>query len=140
MQLFTYAMIREKAADACYPMELTGDDALLVESIVNQGIDGHLEACFLQDLDQYVWATTFSTQKLVVRKLDCRVSPQSLPVLLRRLWEVGLKDEPEAANAEALCSDILNTLGFTDLECGYEIVCPADEKGTEGDEGTDLES
>jgi hypothetical protein len=124
----TYAMIREKMQGVPYTMELTGEDAELVEKVVNQGIDAHLEACFLQDIDQYTWETRTIRGIPVVKMLDCRVSVKSLPVLLRRLYD--LTDEAEGA--EDLCMSILDTLGFEDLgTSGFEIISPVDEHTNE---------
>ena len=86
-----------KANTEAYPMRLIPDDADVVMAAVNQGIDAHLEACFVPDRgDSYEWSDT--------GRLNCNVSPESLPVLIRRLLESG--DE----NAEYLASGICETL------------------------------
>ncbi len=70
-----------KAAPEHYPMELNRDDALAVRTAVNQGIDGHLEACNAPHRgDAYDWDG---------RRLNCQVSRESLPTLVRRLMEAG---------------------------------------------------
>ena len=38
-----------------YPMQLVGEEAELVERLVNQGIDSHLQACFIAGTDNYEW-------------------------------------------------------------------------------------
>lgn len=90
--------ILELAPEDGYNMELKGEDAKLVRELVNQGIDAHLEACFIPDRgDQY---------EVQGATLKCRVSPKSLAVLLRRLFEAGHE------RAELLASDICATLGI----------------------------
>ena len=49
---------------------------------------------------------------ILCQTLDCCVSPESLPVLLRRLYELDTDDEHVADAAMSLASDILLTLGF----------------------------
>lgn len=94
-------------AQACkepYTMSLVGPDAKACQTAVNQGIDSHLEACFIPDRGD-----SFKPQQrgnLPVVALECRVSPQSLPVLVRRLLESD--DE----NANSLASGICETLGI----------------------------
>lgn len=87
--------IREQS-DSHYKMELTPTDAQCVTNAVNQGIDSYLQACYLPARgDEY---------KQVGNRLMCKVSPESLPVLVRRMMESG--DE----NAESLASSICETL------------------------------
>lgn len=74
----TYESIRN-LMDGPFKMKLAGLGADAVQASVNQGIDAHLEACFIQDRgDSYKW---------LANKLDCVVSEESLPVLLRRLFD-----------------------------------------------------
>jgi hypothetical protein len=98
-----YATVREAMQDEHYTMSLVGDGAKIVEDVVNQGIDAHLEACYLPDRgDCYEW---------IGRRLNCRVSAESLPVLLRRLSEWTPDDDCESLS---LCEDILTSLNFDD--------------------------
>lgn len=94
-------------AQACrepYTMSLVGEDARACQTAVNQGIDSHLEACFCPHLgDSY---RLQQRGNLPVVALECRVSPQSLPVLVRRL----LESDNEHANS--LASGICETLGI----------------------------
>jgi hypothetical protein len=74
-------------------------DAKEIKKAVNRGIDSHLEGCFIKGKDSYEW----DPQK---GKLECSISPGSLAVLLRRLFEFdGCSDIAEA---------ILISLGFNE--------------------------
>lgn len=101
-----------------YTMSLTDDDDVLavVES-VNQGIDSRLQACncphrgddyhggergFTATSDGLRWKK--GDWVIMTRTLECTVSPESLPVLLRRMFERG----------DNLPASILYSLGFTD--------------------------
>lgn len=92
-------------AQACqepYTMSLVGADARACQTAVNQGIDSHLEACFCPDRGD-----SFNVFPCgPVSRLECRLSPESLPVLVRRL----LESEDEAG--ENLASGICETLGI----------------------------
>lgn len=84
-----------------YTMQLVGEDAKLVKKAVNIGIDAHLEACYCPDLgDSYKVKPTM----VAGLKLDCCISSSSLPVLVRRLFEM---DEDRA---HQLAHNILGTL------------------------------
>ena len=89
-----------------YPMSLVGEDRHAVIAAVNQGIDAHLETCFVPDRgDRFRMQIPQGIRGWISGpRLECRVSPQSLPVLLRRLLESG--DE----TAESLASGICQTL------------------------------
>ena len=90
-----------------YVMKMVGREAELIEGVVNQGIDSHLEACFMPHRgDSYTWvaATPSHTQHL-----SCCVSAESMPVLLRRLSE--LNDD----KAISLRIDILGTLDIEEI-------------------------
>lgn len=83
-----------------YTMSLVGDDARAVEDAVNQGIDAHLEACFMPDRgDSYAHKTDESWG---IRRLHCSVSQESLPVLVRRLMEAG----DESGIASGICETL----------------------------------
>ena len=54
-------------------------DANSIMMAVNEGIDSHLEACYVKERrDSYEWKGQF---------LICHVSKESLPTLIRRLLE-----------------------------------------------------
>lgn len=96
----SYDLIRKAMNGEAYPMSLVSDDAAAVERAVNQGIDAHLEACFCPARgDRYEWRG---------HRLECVVSEESLPTLLRRLYDI----EDEEGEAAMLGDDILMTLGF----------------------------
>jgi hypothetical protein len=79
-----------------YPMALCTHDADSVRDAVNQGIDSHLESCFIPTRgDSYKWAGL---------RFKCLVSPESLPVLTRRLME------SQNDNSRNLASSICETL------------------------------
>ena len=106
-----------------YPMSLASDDEKdAIVRAVNQGIDSHLEACYVPTRgDSY----TSGSRSIVAsedaknwnagdtltlaRTLECKVSKESLPVLLRRLADLEYDDDNEAST---LAGDILQTLGI----------------------------
>ncbi len=101
----TYEEIRFAMLGEAYTMSLVGEASEEATRAVNQGIDSHLEACFCPDRgDSY---------KQSGHRLECVVSIESLPVLLRRLFE------SETEEGESLASDILYSLGFD--ECGQYV-------------------
>ena len=100
-----------------YPMVLRGDDRTHVITAVNQGIDSHLEACNVAGRDFY---EVKNGGPISGTELHCRVSPESLPVLLRRLAYIC--DE-----AHLLASDILESLGIEDGD-PFDIISPVDEE------------
>ena len=104
----TYHAVRQAMGNEPYTMSLTGRDEIgAVIEAVNQGIDSDLEACFCRDLgDRYEGGKRKAGKRVLCRTLECAVSVESLPVLLRRLFELG----SEAASS--LAADILMTLGF----------------------------
>ena len=126
MKTITYAetskAVREQCPNGMYYMSLTGEAAQCVFDAVNQGIDSHLEACFCPDRgDKYHWDTRKAGKLVICRCLVCSVSPDSLPVLLRRLNEA----DPE--ESVRLAADIMGTLEFDVETCGFEIISPVDE-------------
>lgn len=103
-----YAEIRS-AMNGPYVMQLAGDDMNAVLAAVKQGIDSHLEACYIPELgDRYEMRSVRVKGKEICRKLDCHISFSSLPVLLRRLLE------QDNDRAHELANDILHTLGVKD--------------------------
>ena len=83
--------------DGFYPMSLVGRWAEVVKEAVNQGIDSHLEACFIPDRGDVYEASGNG-------RLECKVSPESMPVLLRRLFNSDDED------VNMLAQDILDTI------------------------------
>ena len=87
-----------------YAMSLVGEDRQAVIAAVNQGIDAHLEACFVPDLgDVFEPKTRKVGSRCGGHVLACKVSQESMPVLLRRLFE---GQEPD----QHLAQDILDNL------------------------------
>lgn len=88
-----------------FTMCLSSREATAVIEAVNQGIDSHLEACSCPDRgDTYVTG----------RKLECSVSVESLPTLIRRLTEQEGDTGPDLANG------MLEVLGFRDNGTWHE--------------------
>ena len=110
-------LIAERADDF-FSMSLVGDEAIACQNAANQGIDAHLEACYVPDRgDEYkVTPRTFVAQddnpphwskgQVVThtRALNCRVSKLSLPVLVRRLLESG--DEAAECLGSSICDSL----------------------------------
>ena len=116
----TYKAVRRAMGRHPYTMSLTDTTEIrAVVEAVNQGIDAHLEACFCPDRgDRYEGGQRMAGKLVLCRSLDCTVSPESLPVLLRRLFELDTTDDVVDA-AMSLGGDILMTLGFD--ECGQFV-------------------
>lgn len=116
--------LKAALVDRCkapFPMSLTCQGEIsAVFDAVNQGIDSHLQACFVPDRgDEFrKGSRTITAQTdcpgfwkagdevVIARTLECIVSPESLPVLIRRLMESG--DE----SGESLASSICGCLGI----------------------------
>lgn len=79
-----------------YPMSLVGEDAKAVVAAVNQGIDAHLEACFVPERGDGF--------ELTGARLNCRLSPDSLATLVRRLLESD--DIAAASLAAGICQTL----------------------------------
>ena len=105
----TYRAVRRAMDGHPYTMSLTDSSEIrAVVAAVNQGIDSHLEACFCPQLgDNYVGGKRTAGRLTLCHTLECVVSPESLPVLLRRLCE-------GCEAGMTLAGDILMTLGFDD--------------------------
>jgi hypothetical protein len=93
----TYGQVRKAMKGEPFKMRLRGQEYGAFASAVNQGIDARLQACFSHDRGD---------------KSDARgnisISEESLPVLIRRLYEA----DDERANS--LAAGIMSTLGFSD--------------------------
>lgn len=109
----SYDAVREALDGEPYTMSVTGRDAIqAVIDVVNQGIDSHLEACYCPERgDHYEGGERTAGKLALCRTLECSVSIESFPVLLRRLFE----SEDDAALS--LARDILTTLGFDEFGC-----------------------
>ena len=87
-------------------MSLVGEDRQKVIAAVNRGIDAYLEACFVPARgDRFRLQTPAGIRgRISGPHLECQVSPQSLPVLIRRLMESG--DEGAESLAASICQTI----------------------------------
>lgn len=96
---FTPALgeVIKSACTEPYTMSLVGNDRKAVIKAVNLGIDSHPQACFIPARGDKYDARG--------NRMDCVVSPESLPVLIRRLLD-GDDD------AVSLASGICETLGI----------------------------
>lgn len=83
-----------------YSITLKDDDIELVVSVVNQGIDSHLQA---------VTESTFEPIWDYGPALKCEISWKDLSVILKRLLEHGSEE------ADMLAGDIAGTLTIDDL-------------------------
>lgn len=113
----TYDTVRKAMNDRPFTMSLTDTDEIrAVIEAVNQGIDSHLEACFCPERGDHYDDGQRKAGKLVLcRTLECVVSPESLPVLLRRLYESDLGGDTEVQSAGMqLAADILLVLGINE--------------------------
>lgn len=127
---YQYDDIIKVCDDDNYTCSLTDDDATVATKMVNIGIDSRLQACFIPDRgdsftngERSITATSDTDKwktgdKLVLANtLECDISPESLPVFLRRLCEdteyTG-EDDDDNDVGSSLASSILYSLGFTE--------------------------
>jgi hypothetical protein len=98
--------IGKAAPKAGYHLSLVAEDRQKVIAAANQGIDAYLEACCVPARgDSFRLQTPPGIRgRISGPRLECKVSPKSLPVLIRRLMESG--DE----QAESLASSMCQTL------------------------------
>lgn len=91
-----------------YTMSLTADeDVVPVIDAVNMGIDSRLQACYVPARgDSYEGGIRKAGDKVIARTLECSISPESLPVLLNRLFDADC--------CSSLAASILYSLGFND--------------------------
>jgi len=111
-----YETVRQAMANEPFTMSLTDSDEIkAVIAAVNEGIDSHLEACYCPDRgDRYEGGKRRAGKLVLCRTLECVVSVESLPVLLRRLSESDLSDPEVEAEGNRLASDILMCLGINE--------------------------
>ena len=90
-------------------LSATGDDAKAIVAAVNICIDSHLEACYSPDRgDSYVVGSRLlGDGRVFCKSLECSISPESLPVLLRRLFEAAEADTDAGDNAGSLAESML---------------------------------
>ena len=111
-----YETVRQAMNSEPFTMSLTDDDEIkAVVAAVNQGIDAHLEACYCPDRgDRYEGGKRKAGKLILCRTLECAVSVESLPTLLRRLCESDLGDSETESAGMRLASDILMVLGINE--------------------------
>jgi hypothetical protein len=109
-----YETVRQAMANEPFTMSLTDSDEIkAVIAAVNEGIDARLEACFCPDRgDRYEGGRRRAGKLTLCRTLECIVSVESMPTLLRRLCESDLGDPEVEAEGNRLASDILMVLGI----------------------------
>lgn len=112
----SYETVRKAMNGEPFTMSLTDTDEIkAVIAAVNEGIDAHLEACFCPDRgDRYEGGKRKAGKLVLCGTLECVVSPESLPVLLRRLCESNLGDTEVQSAGNQLAADILLVLGVNE--------------------------
>jgi hypothetical protein len=90
----TYAAIREANGNEPYYMRVNTEDYRRVAAAINQQIDARLQACFCPGRGDRQIGPEFW------------ISPESLPVLIRRLFESNDQE------SEMLAQDMLQSLKF----------------------------
>ena len=111
-----YETVRQAMNGEPFTMSLTDDDEIkAVIGAVNQGIDSYLEACYCPDRgDRYEGGKRKAGKLVLCHSLDCSISPESLPTLLRRLCESDLGDAEAESAGMRLADDILMVLGINE--------------------------
>ncbi len=111
-----YQTVRQAMAGEPFTMSLTEPDEIkAIIAAVNQGIDAHLEACYCPDRgDQYDGGKRKAGKLVLCRTLECTISPESLPTLLRRLCDSDLGDAETESSGMRLAGDILMVLGINE--------------------------
>ena len=112
-----YETVRMAMNGEPFTMSLTDDEEIkAVIEAVNEGIDAHLEACFCPERGDRYGAGQRKAGKLVLcQTLECVISPESLPVLLRRLCELDLGADSAVQEAgNRLATDIMYCLGINE--------------------------
>ena len=104
----TYDAVRNAMNGESFSMVAAGWDQLAaIAEAVDQGIDAHLEACFVPDRgDEYEPVGRVGGRQ--ARKMKCVISVESMPTLLRRLFEDG------GDASIGVASSIMSSLGFND--------------------------
>jgi len=112
-----YETVRQAMNGEPFTMSLTDEaEVRAIIEAVNIGIDGHLEACFCPERgDRFEGGKRRAGKLVLCHTLECRISPESLPVLLRRLCESELGGDTEVQSAgNQLACDILMCLGINE--------------------------
>ena len=93
-----YETVRMAMNGEPFTMSLTEPDEIrAVIDAVNQGIDAYLEACYVPARgDRFDGGQRKAGKFVLCHCLDCSVSPESLPVLLRRLCNLDDAAGPDS--------------------------------------------
>ncbi len=112
----TYAAIRSAMLNEAFDMKLVDPrKCTAVALAVNQGIDSHLEACFVPDRGDSYGTRKAPQQPGSVEDFPvmyCTVSIESFPVLVRRLYKLDCDDAKVEEVALCLADSMLYVLGF----------------------------
>lgn len=93
-----------------FEMELAGkDDQIVMIKVVNQGIDSRLEGFTKSSFEwRYIHLegdelelSLSGRQPLIEQRLHCRIHPDEMSVLLRRLVEIWERENDKSAGALA---------------------------------------
>lgn len=109
MQWISYAAIIEACSGSPFTANrLPHDESEAIIAAVNQGIDSHLEACFIPDRGDVYEVVSNGPSRYCgyERRMRISISPESLCVLLRRLFE--------ADPCSSFASSVLTVLGFNE--------------------------
>jgi hypothetical protein len=111
-----YETVRQAMNGESFTMSLTDEDEIkAVIAAVNQGIDAHLEACYCPSRgDRYEGGKRKAGKLVLCHSLDCSISPESLPTLLRRLCDSDLGDSEAESAGMRLADDIRMVLGINE--------------------------
>ena len=121
----SYTQVQEAHPEP-YEMEVRGEGAAALAQAMQVGIDSHLEACFVEERgdqcfsQQVAHIATLNDQKVIAPYYSNRpnflklvVSAKSLPVLLRRLFELEYGGDTDLQDeARCLAQDILGSIGL----------------------------
>ena len=123
-ETITYSQVLEAHPDP-YEMKLRGNSAAVLAQAILVGIDSHLEACFVEERgdrclsQQVAHIATLNDEKVIApcsarpHFLKLEISAKSLPVLLRRLFEMEYGGDADLQDiARQLAEDILQTIGI----------------------------
>ena len=105
-----------------YTLSVVGDDMDTLEYVVNMGIDSHLEAAD----GKFTHKERKVGKRVLCYALDGSIDPESLCVIIRRLYDLPWCDSEDCRGDDchgsrgvSLASSILMTLGFD--ECGEQV-------------------
>jgi len=106
------AIIKAQGEERFFISTQCQTQANALAAAINRGIDSRLQAvsCDSEIVQKYIGDKPFA------REMQLLITPATLPVLIRRLFEGDGMDEETYDAAHTLGGDIMNSLGFDD--CG----------------------